>query len=387
MRVGIVSSEFPPAFGGVGQSVRRIARGLAKAGVEVSIIVLPAGSDDTPNLCPPHHQQDSDGSVQVYRLHPAVRRPRKDTDNSGRDVACFEWLCGFAVEKQLDVLHCFYISHTGLITGLAARGCGLPFIASVRGNDLHQDLFDVRRLEHIRWTMQNADMLIFVSASSSKRAAMVDHIQGSVRVIWNSVDPNEFEPAIYPVEIGVDICSPVIASAGEFRRKKGIEQLLEACARLGTQVTLLLIGDFSWAEREYWLQHVLPNTAPALRLVITGMVPHSAMLRYFNLADVVVFPSIHDGCPNSLLEAMLAGRPILCTRAGAMGDIIDKSHGGIVVEPCSAERLAGQINYLLNDPALRHTLGERGRAFVLEQLTPEIETRAWMDCYSSLLGT
>jgi L-malate glycosyltransferase len=383
MRVGIVSNEFPPTFGGVGHSVRRIARGLAKAGIDVSVIVLPADSDDTSILSLAHHQQVNDGAIQIHWLHPAVRRSYRH--HSGRDTACFEWLHDFVIEKQLDLLHCFYISRTGLITGLAAHECKLPFIASVRGNDLHQELFSSRGLEQIRWTLQNADLLTFVSASLSERATMIDRMQGSVRVIWNSIDPSDFQAMSFPIEIGANIYKPVIVSAGEFRHKKGVERLLEACAMLEKQVTLLLIGDFSRAEREYWFQHVLSKAAPTLNLVITGMVPHSAMLEYFNLADVVVFPSIHDGCPNSFLEAMLAGRPIVCARTGAMGDIIDKSHGGIVVEPCSAERLASQIDLLLNDQTLRKVLGEQGRSFVLEQLTPEIETKTWLDCYSSLL--
>jgi glycosyltransferase involved in cell wall biosynthesis len=385
VRVGIVSNEFPPAHGGVGQSVRRIARGIASAGADVSVIVLPADSNRPAGMQPARHRQRSDGSVQVYWLSPAVRRSPSEAISSERDIACLEWLCDFAVEKGLDLLHSFYISHTGLITGLAAHECSLPFIASVRGNDLHQDIFNAQRLGTIRWTLQNADMVTFVCASLSKRAALIDRLRGPARVIWNSIDPDDFEPPTRTFEISADLVSPVIASSGIFRRKKGIERLLEACSTLGREATLLLIGDFSWAEHDYWFQHVLPNAPPALHLVVTGVVPHSAMLSYLSLADVVVFPSIHDGCPNGLLEAMLAARPILCTRAGAMGDIMDQSHGGIVVEPCSVDRLAGQINRLLDDQLLCRALGERARAFVLEHLTPEIEARAWLDCYDSLL--
>jgi len=384
MRVGIVTNEFPPSFGGVGQSVRRIARGLMKAAVDISIIVLPADSDQTPVPNRAQHQHMSDGEMQIHWLHPAQRRSR-GYYQSGREAACFEWLYDFTVEKHVDLLHCFYITRTGLITGLVAHECRIPFVASVRGNDMHQDIFSFRGLEQIRWTLQNADLVTFVSRSSSERAAHINQIPGSTRIIWNSVDPTDFQATTVPSGIVRDLCGPVIASAGEFRHKKGIERLLEACALLEKQITLLLIGDFSRGEREYWFEHVLPGTAPTVHLVVTGMVPHAAILAHFELADVVVFPSIHDGCPNSFLEAMLAGRPILCSGAGAMGDIIEKSHGGIVVEPCSADRLAGQIDHLLNDQALRVQLGEQGRSFVLKQLTPEIETQAWLDCYSSLL--
>jgi L-malate glycosyltransferase len=382
MRIGIVTNEYPPSFGGVGRSVQRIASGLVKADLNVNVFVLPADSDYTPALRRAQHQHLEDGSIQVHRLQPAVRRPYKY--QSGRDVACFEWLCEFIIENQLDLLHCFYISRTGLVTGLAAHECKIPFVASVRGNDLHQDIFSFQGLEQIRWTLQNADLLTFVSRTANERAAIVNQMCGATRVIWNSVDPNDFQTGPVPLEQRADMVGPVIACAGEFRHKKGIERLLEACAMLETPVTLLLIGDFSRSEQEYWFQQVIPVVAPKLHLVITGLVPHSAMLDYFCLADLVAFPSIHDGCPNSFLEAMLAARPIVCARAGAMGDIMEKSQAGIVVEPCSADHLAYQMDGLLKDQALRLKMGELGRAFVLTHLTPEIETAAWLDCYASL---
>lgn len=381
MRIGITASEYPPVLGGVGQSVRRISKGLAAAGCEIYVFVLPTDTDNSP-VHVDQHQISRDGEVHIIRLQPAKRRSR-DSQKS-RDVACFEWLCDFCRDHQLDLLHSFYISHTGFITGLTARNCGVPFIASVRGNDLHQNLFDSSQFTYILWTLENADLLTFVSASLEQRARALCGRIGRTRVIWNSVDPSDFLSLGSPDRF-THLIHPIIASAGEFRHKKGIERLLDACTRLEREMTLLLIGDFNWAEREYWQQRIVPNVPQRVHLEVTGAVPHETMLDHFRLADIAVFPAIHEGCPNTMLESMLAGLPVICTRVGAMGDIMEKSHGGIVLDPYTPDSLSNAIALLLDDAELRATLSQDGRCYVLKQLLPENETAAWLECYRRVL--
>ena len=384
MKIAIITTEYPPTVGGIAQSVRRIAKGLTSSGCEVYVIVLPSMelTHNAPSSDMTEHFLD--GQVNIYRLTPALRK--SIADRVYIDTACFEWLCDFSQKNDIHLLHCFYISHTGLITTLAAKECNIHVVASIRGNDLHKNLFQPGRLEYILWTLQHADLLTFVSADLETRAKYLYDFICPSRVIWNSVDPDDFDLNAKIPRKYLDLIKPIITCIGTFRSKKGIERLFDACKIINREMTIFLIGDFQKSEYDYWLNHLFPTLPPSMHLEVTGMVPHSSILAYLFLTDIVVFPSIHDACPNTLLESMLAQRPIICTNVGAMGEIVNESQGGVVIDAYSPDRLGIVIDDLLNNPKKRTTMGTRGKKFVLDNLSPRMEIEKWIDCYKSVLG-
>ena len=105
--------------------------------------------------------------------------------------------------------------------------------------------------------------------------------------------------------------------------------------------------------------------------------PHRRMLSYLRLADIVVLPSLSEGAPNVLLEAMLAGRAIIASDVGAVSETIEHEVSGIVVEPGSVEELAGALRRLAGDGELRQRLGRAAEETVRETLSPEKEAAAW----------
>jgi glycosyltransferase involved in cell wall biosynthesis len=284
----------------------------------------------------------------------------------------------------VDLIHCFYISQTGFIGGMAAKAAQVPFVASVRGNDIHQSLFDVVEFPQIVWTLEHANALTFVAASLRDEAWRVYPFTSPAHVIWNSVDPADFETATDDEKPQYHFCHPSVGMAGELRYKKGIDRLLEACAAIDKPVEVLLIGEFNFLESVYWHGAVDQVRSAGLSVTVTGRVPHHEMLANYRSADVMAFPARHDGCPNSLLEAMLAGRACACTRTGAMGDIIDASGGGVLIEPYTPAGFQAAIQRLLYDAPLRAELGARAQHFAFTHLSPDRERAAWRNVYESL---
>ena len=383
LKICILSVEYPPVFGGVGQSVQRIARGLAQKGCQVSVVVVPLDGLFTPGLKTFDVLLEQDGDVKVYRPKPILRR--EDHQQMRVDLALFEWVCEFLRSNPADIIHCFYISHTGFIGGLAAQELKLPFVASVRGNDLHQNLFDPERFQYIIWTLEHAGAITFINEQLRKRAGQMANMQCYNRVIWNSVNINDFDQDAKVDEHYREIRSPVIASVGEFRQTKGIERLIEAYLGLDREATLLLVGDFTYREREFWGKYITESSKSfRTPIEITGVIPHEKILPYYALADLIVLPSLHDGCPNALLEALLCGKPVIGTNQGAIGEILRQSGAGIVLEPYSHEVLMEQMNFLIDHPQLRREMGARGKAFVHERLTIHRELEEWLLVYQSV---
>ncbi len=381
MRIGLVATENQVKFGGVQHSVRRIATLLAEVGHAVTVVSI----DYTPAPGPRREatEQIQTAPFTLYRLAPAQRQTKPN--QVSRDLACFDWLTSFVRRERLDILHAFYISATGFLTGLVAREYGIPFIASVRGNDLNQDLFNQHHFAHIRWTLEHADVLTFVNESQLRRARHLCPISGLTRVIWNSIDPRAFEATKVPEEYTC-LPRPIVGTAGRFRQTKGIETLIDACARLARPVTLLLIGDVSPHEREYWESCVRPNVSPYVKVIVTGEVSHQAMLSFHSILDIFVMPSLSDGCPNALLEAMLVGRPVIAADTGAMREIIPQSQAGLLFAVGDADGLALHLRHLIDSPALRASMGRFAHAYALGPLSPIYERDAWLNCYQTALA-
>ncbi|MEM6401151.1 MAG: glycosyltransferase, partial [Cyanobacteria bacterium P01_D01_bin.116] len=204
---------------------------------------------------------------------------------------------------------------------------------------------------------------------------------------WNSIAPINFEvlpkPAIFNELSGL-----VIGTTGRFRGKKGIEYLLEACTKLGqeTDITLLLIGDFITKEKDYWEQE-LKNYNFGSRLKITGMNTREETLAYLPYLDIFAIPSLTDGCPNALLEAMSAGCAIVGSNADAIGEIIEDGVSGLLVNPASSGELASALQYLADKPQLRKELGLAAKNKVETDLAPKVELNNWLDIYQGLLDS
>ena len=87
-------------------------------------------------------------------------------------------------------------------------------------------------------------------------------------------------------------------------------------------------------------------------------------------ANVAVLCSDTEGLPSSVVEYMLAGVPVVCTRVGGNEEIVADCDNGFVYEPRDVSALVGHLVRLLRDPALAEKMGARGRAIVEERLSP-----------------
>jgi glycosyltransferase involved in cell wall biosynthesis len=106
---------------------------------------------------------------------------------------------------------------------------------------------------------------------------------------------------------------------------------------------------------------------------------------YYAIADMVVMPSHSEGSPNALLEAMIAGAPVVATRAGGIPEIAMHEETAILVESRDPEGLATAIHGLLHDPEKRRRLGEKARMVARTEYSPEAYRRSLGQIYAQVL--
>jgi glycosyltransferase involved in cell wall biosynthesis len=127
------------------------------------------------------------------------------------------------------------------------------------------------------------------------------------------------------------------------------------------------------------------NSGLGDRLIITGLVSRETALSYLPILDIFAIPSLHDGCPNAMLEAMLAGKAIVGTKVDAIGDILENEVDALLVNPGSAAELAAALRQFALKPELRQKLGLAARKKASEQLNPAVEQANWQTVYQQVL--
>jgi L-malate glycosyltransferase len=383
-KVCITTLEFPPDVGGVGESVHRIAHMLSAAGYEVHVAVFHSKQRKEDGHRRSQCHTDLQDGVFVHRLESATRSEQPIMQDYLSEI--YFLLKELHKQHYFDLFHAFFINETGFLTTMLAKEEGVPVINSIRGSDLHKHIFNPKQHGQVAWTLENSNWVTFVSRDLQKRGCvLVPSLQHKSTAFWNSIQPINLNQLPTPALVG-KLKGLVVGSVGRFRDKKGLEYLLDACAEVNKEqdVTLLLVGDYADRERPYW-EYEVQNSGIADRVIITGMLERTQGLAYLPYIDVFTVPSLHDGCPNALLEAMMAGCAIVGTNVDAIGEILEDGQDSLVVNPGSGTELAEAIKWLGRSPQLAEQLGQAARAKVLKELAPAVEQENWGKVYHRVL--
>ena len=117
----------------------------------------------------------------------------------------------------------------------------------------------------------------------------------------------------------------------------------------------------AWAERN--------GLAEVVRFL--GWAPPEACLALLRDCEIFALPSRTEGLPNSMIEAMGAGRPVVVTPVGSIPDVVRDGENGILVPPGDVDRLGAALESLAADSALRFRLGSEARRTARGLFTPE----------------
>lgn len=116
-----------------------------------------------------------------------------------------------------------------------------------------------------------------------------------------------------------------------------------------------------------------------IKFVILSKVPDAS--KYLKAFDVFVLPSVKEGFPWVILEAMLAEIPVVATKVGALPKIIQNGENGILIEPRSPQQIADAITKLLNNESLRKKLAEQGKKTVIEKFNLQKMIQQYEDLF------
>ena len=381
LRIALITCDDIFEAGGVGTSIVRIARGLStRYNMQVDILMLDSSNRAEFN---PHGRN---GVIQLDQRIEDVTLFKLaswtgGTSQAQRWVDMHYALLELAQERQYDLMQAFYASITGFPAVYAAHELHIPSIVSIRGNDIIADVFNAERFPYLKWALENATQFTAVSQEGLNRARILSARPNKGRVILNSIRPQDFAEGTQDLQLP----HPVVGSLAVFKNKKGLEVLLCAFSMLLQRYPTahLLLAGFVIPEEQDRFERLITKYNLEHKITITGRISRQDALRYLRNMDVFAFTSLHDGCPNTVLEAMLAGIPIVATRSGAVPELIEDGKHGLLVRPGSATELCEAIGSMLDTSTDRYRYGEQARERVLTRFAPQRELAEYWEVYLS----
>ncbi len=266
----------------------------------------------------------------------------------------------FLRQGRFDILHS-YLFHANIIGRICGKLAGIPIVvSSIR-------VCEREKLYHLwmdRITNRMVDLEICVSKEvknfTIEKAGISEH---KLEVVENGI-PDTFLDAVTSHR-NKKAHSLVVGTVARLSEQKGIEYLLYAAKKTIEQfpnITFIIVGSGPLASQLKELSIKLNISRNVKFIGFRNDIPE-----LLSVIDIFVLPSLWEGMPNALLEAMAAGKPVIATDTGGSKDLIDSNINGVLVEPANSEALAEAILKLLGDPAQRQRLGESAREKVKER--------------------
>ena len=326
--------------------------------------------------------------VLPARRNPWLRNQFRDlgfdpltfTSRGPLDPVCLAEIAGLIRGTRADVVHTHEF-FTSVYGGAAAWLLRTPHVMTMHGGRYYAGR-GYRRAA-LRWATRRSRGVVGVSDATATDLSRTLRIpEDRVRVVRNGVRPRPGDPTRLRRELGVAADETLIVAVGNLYPVKGHIVLLRALALLDET----------------------PG-APRWRLAIAGRGGEESALRSFSetrgwanrvhllgfrddpddvlaAADVFALPSLSEGLPLALAEAMWAGKAVVASRTGGIPEVVTHGVNALLAPPGDERTLASCVGDLLADPTLRARLGAAARARAEQELSVDRMVDAYVRLYA-----
>jgi len=236
-----------------------------------------------------------------------------------------------------------------------------------------------------RWSLGCAAHVVTTNEAFAATIASRGVARDRITVLHNGVEIEPADPAAVSKlrrRLGLAAHERVVLAVGRLSREKGQGYLVRAAAAWRHRARLVIVGDGPDRRR---LERLAARLGVGGQIIFAGMT--STVADFYALADVFVLPSLSEGSPNVLLEAMASGTPAVATRVGGVPEIARDGVTALLGEPKDPDFLARSVLALLDDRGLAERLAAAARASARDRFTHERRVARLCSLYGRLVGT
>ncbi|MCS5696345.1 glycosyltransferase family 4 protein [Desulfofundulus thermocisternus] len=292
--------------------------------------------------------------------------------------------------EKVTILHA-HSSKAGLVARIAARIARTPVVFMTVHNSIFYEFWPSWKKTIYalgeKFLARYTHRILTVSEALREELLIKEKLPPEqVITIHNGIDPALYSDEVDRLEVlrslSLPPSGPLVGTIARLAPQKGLANFIQAAAILCSkhQVNFMIVGDGP-------LRKALEQQANFLklngRLFFTG--ERKDIPRILAAMDVFVLPSITEGLPLTVLEAMAAGKPVVATRVGGLPEIVLDGETGLLVPPQDPRALAQAIEHLLLKRKEAEEMGQRGRKRVIRFFTVEAMVRKIEEEYKNAL--
>ena len=404
MKIAFLTPEYPHSktgnSGGIGTSIKNLAKGLLEEGCEVRVLVYGQKEetifDDNGIII----QQIQ--NIKVKGLSWFLTRKKVELI-----------INKLYSQKEIDLVEA--PDWTGITSFIKPRKC--PIVIRLNGSDTYFCHLDHRPVKwinkfHERSALQKADALLSVSQFTADLTNEVFGLQKKFTIIPNSIDAdlfNDYEKIINKPSLSIPT-SPVIARNkailgrgawgndilyfGSLIRKKGALELpliFNALIEKNPKAKLILIGKdvsdiISGSASTWQMMQDLFSEEALKNVTYLGSVPYTEIQEQIEKASVCVFPSFAEALPVSWLEAMAMQKAVVASNVGWSSEIIQDGVEGFLVHPTNHDEYANKISELLNNTELQKQFGIAARKKITDKFDIDTISKMNIEFYTKVIN-
>jgi glycosyltransferase involved in cell wall biosynthesis len=277
---------------------------------------------------------------------------------------------------------------SNIIGHFAAKKVGIPQLSVSRGWTASS--WKICLYEMLdRHFLKKADHVVCVSKKQAEKVLQANVEHKRVSVIHNAIDPERFDIADQSScrkELMSMFSEPVdyiLGAAGRLSVEKSFDLLVASIAQLrkkGKNVGLIVFGE---GPQRNELNRQIARLDLEKRVLLPGNT--SRLDELISSFDIFVQSSKTEGLPNVLLEAALAGVPVVATKVGGTSEVVQSNETGILVSWGKAANISKAIEYLLNQPHLMGEMGLKARNYVQSHFTFSRQVDDYLNLYEELV--
>jgi glycosyltransferase involved in cell wall biosynthesis len=378
MKIAQITPYFLPHTGGVERYVYNLSKNLINEGHTVEVI--------TSNV-PEGRTVDVVDGIPVRRLK-CIGEPLRNPLVPSIFLLLDEL-------KKFDIIHVHNLySSLALSIPLLKKFCKIPLVLThhgqlIYGEPMKDTCVKIYEKSIEKIILKSVDNAVVLSESDAQYISLSGLKMDRVKIL-----PNAINPADFTAYTNVDTTEFIekyhlggrkrILFVGEVTNRKGIPTLIKSIPPLikkvlTEEVVFVIVGS---GENLSDARALAKDLDVESHVVFTGRLPFVELMQAYCSSDLFVLPSLSEGLPTSILEAMYFGLPVVSTDIPGVRDHF--SDFALLVPPSDEHALADAIHALLDDEDLAKSISRRGKALVVSRYTWDQVTREYETLYSNV---
>jgi glycosyltransferase involved in cell wall biosynthesis len=376
MKVLMVTERFIPIWGGAENQLRQLAQGLSQKNCQVEIVTR-RWRDDLPAL------ETIDG-IQVFRVG-------RSGTTKWKTVLFSLSLIRFLLSRreQYDVFHSHGAVNLGALCRLSTLFSGTKNVAKIATAGKFSEVTRKPLGNILKRLFNTSDAVICMTNEIYAELRDNQTPLTIIHKIPNGIDdvrfcpPSDEKKRLVRQKMGISVDQPVVLFCGRLVQRKGLDTLIDAWSliqRHRSNPLLLIVGSGKGQPDsvESQLREKVANLGIE-NIEFCGDTVEPEI--YLRAADIFVLPSLQEGLPNALLEAMSTGLAVIATRIGGIIDIVEDAKQGLLFAPGDSRALSEKLVCFLERADLRQKLGAAARTLARERYSASVIADKYLELY------